>query len=89
MTAEGRALREMEHGRARQLPPDVVNDCGCAVVLVFAHRDRAGAEAYAAANRDEYGHPSWVELRESVGWCSVVDIRPALAELDAAGKAAT
>jgi hypothetical protein len=88
MTAHGRALREMEHGRARQLPPDVVEN-GHPVVLVFAHRDRAGAEASAAANREEYGHPSWVELRESVGWCSVVDLRPALAALDAARGAAT
>jgi hypothetical protein len=51
------------------------------VVLVFAHGSREAAEAGAACNREHYGHPSRAELRESVGWVTVVDLRPAIARL--------
>jgi hypothetical protein len=66
-----------EHGRPSRLPDDVDG-----AVLVFGHRDEEAARVFAAANRAVYGHPAAVDLREAVGWVSVVDLRPRLAELD-------
>lgn len=62
----------------RRLPGDVRDEQGD-TVLVFAHADREHAEASAACNREHYGHPARAELREAVGWVSVVDLRPAIA----------
>jgi hypothetical protein len=88
MPEQVRARLLARHGPPlRALPPDVVDEHGRGVVLAFEHRDRAAAEAYAAADRDVYGHPARAELRESVGWCCVVDLRPMLAEFDAAAAA--
>lgn len=77
---EVRARLLARHGPpGRALPPDVVDEYGHGTVMVFAHRDRAAAEAYAAADRDHFGHPARAELRESVGWVCVIDLRPMLA----------
>lgn len=48
-------------------------------VLVFAHASEEEAKHSAKANREFYGHPSHHEQR--IIWVTVVDIRPALAEL--------
>jgi hypothetical protein len=45
-------------------------------VIAFGHRSQEAAEAFAAGNRDRFGHPSWAEQRDGV-WASVVDLRPA------------
>ena len=74
-----RALLLERHGRGRRLPDDVDGR-----VLVFAHRDEAAAAAYAEADREVYGHVARHELRESVGWVNVVDLRPRIAELERA-----
>lgn len=58
--------------------PRRVRDDVAGVVLVFAAGSRESAEASAAANREVWGHPARAELREAVGWVSVVDLRPAL-----------
>ncbi len=78
--ADEYVLRERlyrEHGVPRRVRDDVEGR-----VLVFAHRDEQAAKLYATADRVVYGHPASVELRESVGWVTVVDLRPRLAELD-------
>jgi hypothetical protein len=66
--------------RPARIRGDVSDEQG-EVVLVFAHGSREAAEAGAACNREHYGHPSRAELRESVGWVTVVDLRPAIARL--------
>lgn len=66
-----------EHGAPVRVRDDVDGQ-----VLVFAHADEGAARVFAAADRVIYGHPTSVELREAVGWVSVVDLRPRLAELE-------
>lgn len=72
-----RARLVERYGQPRRLPDDVEG-----LVLVFGHASRAAAYAFALADRRVFGHPAERELREGVGWVSVVDLRPALAELD-------
>jgi hypothetical protein len=64
-------LRE-RYGKPIRLPDREDN------VLVSAHGSREAAEAYAAANRDVWGHPSTAE--EIPVWVTVTDLRPAMAE---------
>ncbi len=45
--------------------------------------DRPAAEAAAAGNRDHFGHPSWTQLREGLGWVTVCDLGPARARAHA------
>lgn len=63
------------HGQPTRLPDDVEGQ-----VLAFAHSSRESAEAFAAADVEWFGHPAYAELRESIGWVSVVDLRPAIAQ---------
>jgi hypothetical protein len=48
--------------------------------VAFVHADDESAERSAKANREQYGHPSWVEWRNGIA-VSVVDLRPAILEL--------
>lgn len=61
------------YGQPRQLPPDVV-DGGIGVVRVYAMSSREAAEVWAEVERTLWGNPVRAELRESVGWCVVVDV---------------
>jgi hypothetical protein len=61
-----------------RLPDDVRGE-----VLVFGHGSKLAAESYAAADWSIFGHPSRAEVREGVGWVTVVDLRPAIARADA------
>jgi hypothetical protein len=63
--------------------PDRLPDDVSGRVLVFGHGSKLAAESYAAADWSIFGHPSRAELREGVGWCTVVDLRPAIARADA------
>lgn len=75
-------------GVPTQIRPDAVDEDGTAVVRVYKVRDRAAALAYVDAEvHGPWGNPARAELRESVGWCCVVDLRPMLAEFDAAAAA--
>ena len=67
------------HGRPRPLPPDVVDDHGTAVVRVYAVRDRAAADEFVRCELDLWSNLARAELRESVGWCVIVDLRPRIA----------
>jgi hypothetical protein len=63
-------------GVPRALPPDVVDDNGTGVVRVYAVGSEAAARAFVTAESELWGNPARAELRESVGWCVVVDLRP-------------
>lgn len=65
----GHALRILD-ARSRVHPRDVV---------AFLYRDRAAAEAWAAANAEHYGHPSLGITPAEGGVLGVVDLRPDLA----------
>lgn len=59
-----------------QIRPDVVDDDGTAVVRVYKVADRAAALAYVDAEvHGPWSNPARAELRESVGWCVIVDVR--------------
>jgi hypothetical protein len=58
------------------LPPDVVDEDGTGVVRVYAVGSREAAHAFVEAERGTWGNSARAELRESVGWCVVVDLRP-------------
>lgn len=79
-----RCLERRATDQVRRLPGDVRDEHG-EVVLVFAHCCWAHAHDSARCNREHYGHPAWVELREAVGWVCVVDLRPAIAALGGCG----
>lgn len=64
------------HGMPEQTRPDAVDEDGTAVVRVYRVRDRAAAAAYVDAEvNGPWGNPARAELRESVGWVVVVDLR--------------
>lgn len=58
-----------------QIRPDEVDDEGTAVVRVYAVPSREAAAAFVDAERGPWGNPARFELRESVGWCVIVDVR--------------
>jgi hypothetical protein len=63
-------------GVPEQIRPDVVDEDGTAVVRVYRVRDRAAALAFVDAEvHGPWRNPARAELRESVGWCVVVDLR--------------
>jgi hypothetical protein len=59
----------------RQVRPDVVDEDGTSVVRVYAVPSREAALAFVAAEFGPWGNPARAELRESVGWVVVVDLR--------------
>lgn len=63
------------YGTPRQVRPDVVDEDGTAVVRVYVVGSREAAEAFVAAERGPWGNPARAELRESLGWCVITDLR--------------
>ncbi len=74
---EYRDYLHIRYGLPRRILDDIPGQ-----VIVFAHASRAAAEAYADGDRRYYDHPATVQLREAVGWVSVVDLRPAIARIE-------
>jgi hypothetical protein len=70
------------HGQPRPIRPDVVDERGTAVVRVYAVRDEAAAREYVRCELDLWDNLARAEVRESVGWVVVVDLRPKIAALD-------
>lgn len=68
------ALRE-RFGPGRRLPDDIEDE----VIVITWDGDKEAAEFAAAGNREFFDHPSHAELRESVGWVTICDLRPAIA----------
>ncbi len=62
-------------GVPRQVRPDEVDGDGTATVRVYVVGSRQAAEAFVAAERGTWGNRARAELRESLGWCVVVDLR--------------
>lgn len=74
--AAAQAALFARYGVPTQLRPDVVDDEGTAVVRVYAVGSREAAAAFVDAEvSGPWGNPARAELRESVGWCVVVDLR--------------
>jgi hypothetical protein len=71
------------HGQPRPIRPDVVDERGTAVVRVYAVRDQAAADSYVLAELELWSNLARAELRESVGWCVIVDLRPRIAATSA------
>lgn len=73
-------------GVPTQIRPDAVDEDGTAVVRVYAVGSREAAHAFVEAEHGPWGNPARAELREGVGWCVIVDLRPVVerrkAELD-------
>ncbi len=68
-------------GVPRQLPPDVVDGDGTKVVRVYAVGSEAAARAFVDAEvHGPWSNPARAELRESVGWVVIVDLRRRVAE---------
>jgi hypothetical protein len=78
-----RAALYRVHGQPRPLRPDVVDERGTAVVRVYAVRDQAAADEYVRCELDLWSNLARAELRESVGWCVIVDLRPRIAAVAA------
>jgi hypothetical protein len=68
-------------GQPVALPPDEVDDDGTGVVRVYAVGSEQAARAFVTAELETWGNPARAELRESVGWCVVVDLRRRVAVL--------
>jgi len=51
-------------------------------VVAFTYASREAADAYAAANLEHWGHPTLGTYETAHGVVGVVDLRPAIAELD-------
>jgi hypothetical protein len=66
-------------GVPQQIRPDVVDEDGTAVVRVYAVGSREAAQAFVDAEHGPWDNPARAELRESVGWCVIVDLRPKIA----------
>jgi hypothetical protein len=81
VTLEQRDAVRFCWGPTRRLPPDVRDEHGTPHVVVYAVRGLMAAAAYAAAEREVFGNLAREELRESVGWCVVVDLRPQIARV--------
>jgi endonuclease YncB( thermonuclease family) len=64
------------YGVPQQIRPDAVDEDGTAVVRVYAVGTQEAAHAFVdAETRGPWGNPARAELRESVGWCVIVDLR--------------
>jgi hypothetical protein len=59
------------YGPTRRLPHDLENE-----VIPYGVSSEKAAYCYADAEWTLYGNSARVELRESVGWVVVVDLRP-------------
>lgn len=46
----------------------------------YLHETREAADAYAKADMEEHGHPTWILCLPDVGWVVVIDFRPCLLE---------
>ena len=81
VTAKAEVQRRLfwRYGVPRQVMPDEVDEDGTAVVRVYAVAGKAAADAYVEAERVIWGNAARAEVRESVGWCVVVDLRPVVA----------
>lgn len=77
--ATAQAALFARYGVPRALPPDVVDADGTAVVRAYAVGSREAGRAFAGAEREVWGNPARVELRERVGWVVVVDLRARVA----------
>lgn len=75
-----RAEHRRRFGEGRRLPDDLP---GHQVIVTTWDGSQEAAEIAAEGNRELYGHPSWAELREGVGWVTVTDLRPAMARIEA------
>lgn len=73
--ATAQAALFARYGLPQQLPPDVVDEDGTAVVRVYAVGSEEAARAFVDAERGMWGNPARAELRESVGWCVITDLR--------------
>lgn len=63
-------------GVPQQIRPDAVDEDGTAVVRVYSVGSREAAQAFVDAEmRGPWQNPARYELRESVGWCVIVDLR--------------
>jgi hypothetical protein len=62
------------YGPTRTLPWDIKGE-----VAAYGVSSEEAARAYADAEDVMYGNPARVEVRESVGWVVVVDLRPQIA----------
>jgi hypothetical protein len=71
------------HGQPVAIRPDVVDDDGTSVVRVYAVRDEDAARAFVLAELESWGNEARAEIREAVGWCVVVDLRPRIAKIKA------
>lgn len=82
MTVKGlrQAALFARFGVPRQVRPDVVDEDGTAVVRVYVVGSREAAGAFVDAERETWGNPARAELRESLGWCVVVDLRRHIAD---------
>jgi hypothetical protein len=67
------------------LPADAVDDDGTKVIRVYGVGSEEAARAYVTAELETWGNPARAELRESVGWVVVVDLRARVAALKAEG----
>lgn len=65
-----------KYGWPTRLPDDIEGK-----VIVFGHESHESARAFADSNKKNNGHPTWVERRYEQ-WVSVVDLRPALAQIE-------
>jgi hypothetical protein len=82
MTVKGTAQAALfaRFGVPRQVRPDVVDDDGTAVVRVYAVGSQEAAAAFVDAELGLWGNPARAELRESLGWCVIVDLRRKIAD---------
>ena len=64
------------YGVPTQIRPDLIDEDGTKVVRVYAVGSEEAARAFVDAEvHGPWGNPARAELRESVGWCVIVDLR--------------
>lgn len=73
--AAAQAALFARYGVPQQIMPDAVDDDGTKVVRVYAVGSEEAAHAYVDAELGMWDNPARAELRESVGWVVVVDLR--------------
>lgn len=76
------------HGRPRAVDPGLAlrtaglrADVHPRDVFASCYRDAVAAEAFAAANREHYGHPTLAVMTVEGGILGIVDLRPSLREV--------
>lgn len=77
MKAQRQAALFARFGLPRQLPPDASEMVGgdrIGTVRVYAVGSEEAARAFVEAERSTWGNRARAEVRESVGWCVVVDL---------------